>query len=128
MIRGWPLGGEMKTLVVRPGRRAALSSREPKINRSPWLPETPSSRHVALRNFLRLRDTLRIPRTRPKRSFISLLCAREAPLLAIKLQAIVINSITSTALFRIRRTRLRYLIFQLFAANCAVFESHNVTA
>lgn len=35
--------GEMKTLVVRHRRRAALSSREPKINRSPRLPETPSS-------------------------------------------------------------------------------------
>lgn len=39
----------MKTLVVRFGRRAALSSREPEINRSPRLSETPSLRHIALR-------------------------------------------------------------------------------
>lgn len=43
------LEGEMKTLVVRLDRRAALSSRKPKINRSPRLPETPFLRRVALR-------------------------------------------------------------------------------
>lgn len=102
------LEGEMKTLVVRLDRRAALSSREPKINRSPRLPETPFLRRVALRlsstsgYFTNPRNEFKVLTLRfsssPRYS-----C--ESPLLAIKLHGIIINSITSTARLVIRLAR-----------------------
>jgi len=42
----------MKTLVVRPGRRAALNSREPKINRSPAAAPLPRATLPASRGFM----------------------------------------------------------------------------
>lgn len=116
----------MKTLVVRLGRRVALNSREPKINRSPRLLEIPFLRHVTLRLSSTLGAHLcRIPPLRGE--FKMLIALFIPPLFAIQFQTVIIHLITLEILLKLLAclTHLDFFYYSfLFHSVLAVFRDY----